>query len=228
MIKAVIFDMYETLITHYSSPLYFSAQMCEETGISREAFRKIWTETERKRTLGLMTFEEAIEIILKENGKYSDELFHSVVRHRKEAKRECFHHLHEEIIPLLAELKKLEILIGLISNCYSEEAEVIRNSILFPYFDCACLSCEEGIAKPDPEIFALCVSRLHLKPEECIYIGDGGSHELEAASACGMHAYQAEWYLSAQKYMQGQIIPSFAQLESPLALLDLVTPPSKV
>ena len=30
MIKAVIFDMYETLITHYDSPLYFSMHMAAD------------------------------------------------------------------------------------------------------------------------------------------------------------------------------------------------------
>ena len=30
MIRAVIFDMFETLITHYESPLYFGAEMAED------------------------------------------------------------------------------------------------------------------------------------------------------------------------------------------------------
>lgn len=36
MIKAVIFDMYETLITLHEAPLYFSAQMAEDMGISSD------------------------------------------------------------------------------------------------------------------------------------------------------------------------------------------------
>ena len=34
MIKAVIFDMYETLITLFDSPLYFGTQMAADAGIS--------------------------------------------------------------------------------------------------------------------------------------------------------------------------------------------------
>ena len=41
MIQAVIFDMYETLITHYRSPLYFGAQMAADAGITEEAFQVI-------------------------------------------------------------------------------------------------------------------------------------------------------------------------------------------
>lgn len=38
MLKAVIFDMYETLITLYESPLYFGTQMALDTGIEEEKF----------------------------------------------------------------------------------------------------------------------------------------------------------------------------------------------
>ena len=40
MIKAVIFDMYETLITLFDSPLYFGTQMASDAGIAEERFRK--------------------------------------------------------------------------------------------------------------------------------------------------------------------------------------------
>ena len=36
MIKAVIFDMYETLITHYETPLYFTTQMAADADIPAE------------------------------------------------------------------------------------------------------------------------------------------------------------------------------------------------
>ena len=36
VLKAVIFDMYETLITLFESPVYFSTQMAEDAGIPEE------------------------------------------------------------------------------------------------------------------------------------------------------------------------------------------------
>lgn len=41
MIQAVIFHIFETLITHYRSPLYFETQMAEEVGFpsNREFIR---------------------------------------------------------------------------------------------------------------------------------------------------------------------------------------------
>ena len=72
MIKAVIFDMYETVITHYECPLYFGKQMAFDAGIEEEKFQKTWRATEEERTTGKITFEEILERILKENGCYSE------------------------------------------------------------------------------------------------------------------------------------------------------------
>ena len=197
MTGAVIFDMFETLITHYASPLYMGRQIAADIGIQEPVFREVWDTTDDARTLGRMTLEEVIEAILQRNGRYSDALFASVVRKRKESKAECFRHLHPEILPVLDAIRKQGIRIGLITNCYFEERDVIRESVLFPYFDAVCMSCELGIMKPDPAIFRRCMDALGVEPEQCLYVGDGGSRELEAARSLGMHPVQAVWYFGA-------------------------------
>ena len=75
MIKAVIFDMFETLITHFESPLYMAKQICADIGITETKFREIWDVTDLDRTLGKKTLEEVIEEVLKKNDRYSLELF---------------------------------------------------------------------------------------------------------------------------------------------------------
>ena len=51
MIRAVIFDMYETLITLFESSLYMGEQIAEEIGISEMKFREIWNPTDYDRTI---------------------------------------------------------------------------------------------------------------------------------------------------------------------------------
>ena len=51
MIRAVIFDMFETLVTHYESPMYMGRQMTEDVGIAESKFREIWDATDSDRTL---------------------------------------------------------------------------------------------------------------------------------------------------------------------------------
>ena len=219
MVKAVIFDMFETLITHYETPLYFSAQMAADAGIEPEHFLPIWHATEQGRTIGKLTLEQVLATILRENQRYSENLLKEIVEKRIETKRSCFRHMHPEIIPMLSQLKEKGIFIGLISNCFSEEAKAIRESELFPYFDAVCLSWEQGIQKPDKEIFEKCTEMLSVTEEECLYVGDGGSYELETAKELGMTAVQAAWYLKEGLTQLSKRKPDFTQLETPLDVL---------
>lgn len=149
--------MYEDLVTQYGGPVYFRAQMAADAGIDPMLFDALWIPSENDRTIGKQTLEETIEQILRQTGKYSEETFQTIISGRKAAKADCFCHLHPEIIPMLQTLKEKKIKIGLISNCYSEEAVLIRESQLFPYFDQSCLSYELGMKKPDPGIFLKCM-----------------------------------------------------------------------
>ncbi len=222
MIRAVIFDMFETLITHYHSPLYFGAQMAEDAGIPEDKFQSLWRSTEHERSIGKLTLEEVLEKILRENDCYSEMLLKKIVEKRIAAKEECFKHLHSEIIPMLSALKKRGFLVGLISNCFSEEADVIRRSELFPRFDAVYLSYEQGIQKPDREIFRRCMNGFSVKAEECIYVGDGGSNELEAARELGMKAVQAAWYLQEGTTQPSKRKHDFIQADKPLEVLNFV------
>ena len=42
MIKAVVFDMFETLVTHFESPVYMAKQISNDIGITEEKFREIY------------------------------------------------------------------------------------------------------------------------------------------------------------------------------------------
>jgi len=220
LIKAVIFDMFETLITHFKSPLYFGAQIAEDMGIPEKKLREIWDPTDYDRTIGKMTLEDVFEQILRASDKYNPELVKKLADKRAKAKVECFNHLHEEIIPMFEAIKKQGYKIGLISNCYFEEATVIKDSVLWQYFDVACLSCEQGVAKPEEEIFRHCVKELGVTYEECLYVGDGGSQELETAEKLGMKPVQAVWYLQQGSKQPVWRKPEFLQAESPLEVLD--------
>ena len=53
--------------------------------------------------------------------------------------------------------------------------------------DATVFSCLAGVRKPDPRIYLLATEQLAVRPEECLYIGDGSSHELTGAASVGMH-----------------------------------------
>ena len=222
-IRAVIFDMYETLVTQFDSPLYYGTQIAGDLGLTPEEFLPGWRRTEEARATGKLTFEAVMEQLLRQHNLYTPALHRQVVDKRTAIQADCFSHLHPNILPMLSDLKQKGIKIGLITNCFSEEAKLIRESELFPYFDAPCLSWEEGVRKPDPAIYRTCLHRLGIAPENCLYVGDGGSQELEAARALGMQTIQATWYRqSAFEHKQAAIQPEFAQVAEPMELLELL------
>lgn len=223
MIKAAIFDMYETLITLFSSPAYFSAQMAVDAGIPEDVFIAAWRTTEDDRTLGRVTVDDVVAQILKANNCYSKEMIRKIMGKRIAYKKEAFIHMHSEIIPMMEELKKQGLKIALISNCHSEEAMAIKESILYPYFNTVCLSYDIGVKKPDQAIFRMCLDGLGLNADECIYIGDGGSNELEAAKTIGMHPVQSVWYLKEGTSQPSKRMSEYIQAETPMAITELVS-----
>jgi putative hydrolase of the HAD superfamily len=65
-----------------------------------------------------------------------------------------------------------------------------QESPLAPLVDVAVFSCSERIKKPDPRIYEHACERLGVRPQDCLYVGDGGSDELRGATAVGMRAIQ--------------------------------------
>jgi putative hydrolase of the HAD superfamily len=91
---------------------------------------------------------------------------------------------------VLSALKQKQYKIGLISDCASETVAFWENMPIKPFFDTVVFSCVAGVKKPDPRIYHLALERLKVKPQDCLYVGDGSSHELTGARKVGMHPVQ--------------------------------------
>lgn len=222
MIKAVIFDMFETLASLFEGRCYFSEDMAGDLGIPEKEFKTAWHKTEEGRTTGKCTVAEAVEIVLKEVGAYSEEGVRLVTGRRMQNLEDTFSADLSESLVMLRRLKKEGYLIGLISNCYSDERDMIKKSPLYPYFDAVCLSYETGIRKPDEKIYRLCTEKLGVSPEKCLYVGDGGSNELFAAREFGMRAIQCLYYhhLAYEPHIPCGVLPDFEHIRKRSELFD--------
>ncbi|MBP5353547.1 MAG: HAD-IA family hydrolase [Lachnospiraceae bacterium] len=230
MIRAVIFDMFETLVTLDGSGHYGGLKMSDDAGVSKDDFMPLWHSSEDERTVGHLTTEQAVADILRELGVYTDELCGEIMRKRREAKERCFerNNIHPEVYDMLRELREKGIRLGLISNCFSEERDVIRSSEMVACFDAVMLSYEQGVSKPDREIFERCMKELGVTAEECLYVGDGGSSELKVAGELGMHPVQAAWYLAPGGIQPCGRLPGFRQADSPMDVLRCVEEGDKI
>ena len=193
MIKAVIFDMFETLVSLFQGRTYFSEDIAADIGIPTEMFRTVWHLSETDRSTGVLTVEDALGKVLTALNVSGDQV-QRIAEKRWEALGDTFDAIPPATFDLLNELKQRGILIGLISNCFSDEAIRIQNCRLYQYFDAVKLSFEQGICKPDPAIYYRIAAELGVEPEECLYVGDGGSNELAVAKEIGMKPVQALWF----------------------------------
>ena len=93
-----------------------------------------------------------------------------------------------ETLGVLGSVRQAGLLTGLVSDCTIETPTVWPNSSLARLVQATSFSCLLGVRKPDPGIYLHAVSRLGVAPEECLFVGDGGSRELTGAQALGMRA----------------------------------------
>lgn len=156
--QAVIFDLFETLITEWGHKKYTKTEMCSELGVEREKFDVYWNQKERERYSGEISFAGSILFVCEKCGNKIDDLTLSrIIDKRIRTKSLCFEYINPDIYLLLECLKAKELKLAIISNCSSEEVKVIRQSRIYEYFNQATLSYEVKMQKSDVRIYKLLI-----------------------------------------------------------------------
>ena len=98
----------------------------------------------------------------------------------------------EGSVAILAELKAKGVPCYVLSNMEPETFPVRQARFAFlDWFDGHVISGFEGMAKPDPEIFALVIERFGLQPDRTLFIDDNPVN-IDAATAAGLRAHRFE------------------------------------
>lgn len=220
--KAVIFDLFETLITEWGHKKYTKNEMSSDLGIEGEKFDLYWDEKETDRYLGKISFTESVLYVMEKCGKtVESSALSEMVDKRVKTKSQCFEYVNPDVYRLLDQLRARGLRLAIISNCSSEEVTAIRQSRLYGYFDQIILSFEVNMQKPDVCIYDKCCDLLGVAAGECIFVGDGGSKELEGAKIAGMKAIQAKWYTDQMPYKRASM-DGFFIAEEPFDILRYI------
>jgi len=187
MIKAIYLDLFFTLIV----PAY------EKTNNEYDILNLSVSEWEQyaendilyhERALGIVKTE--IEIIDKIMSlmpfKVSVAQKEQVLFAREQRMKNALTMISKEVLDTLQKLKLKDIKLGLISNADCIDCKYWNQSPLFRYFDDSIFSCNIGLLKPDKQIYELAMQCLNVSPEQCLFVGDGGSNELCGAKTAGM------------------------------------------
>ncbi|MEE8353260.1 MAG: HAD-IA family hydrolase [Dehalococcoidales bacterium] len=224
--QAVIFDLFGTLAHNFSAQGYGDAlvQMAAALSLPPEDFRRAWFASSRERNTGeWQSCEADVEHICCQFDMTPDE---KQVELAVKARLDYIRHVmtpQSGAGETLAALKEQGHKTGLISDCTHEIPVVWPETIFAPLIDQAVFSCVVGMRKPDPQIYRLATQKLDVRPEDCLFVGDGGSQELAGAREVGMHpvlirvdADSDESHLANREQWDGAAISSLPEV------LDLV------
>lgn len=221
MIKAVFFDLYETLITEWNGNQKKAVYSTDELGLNPKVFKAEWDSRRELRMNGTFSDHQSVirDILNTHEISIDPDSIEKVHQKRVWAKKIPFQEVKPEVIELLQTLKEKGMKLGLISNCAPEEVSSWSTSKLADYFDAVVFSYEVKVAKPSPEIYHKACKKLDVTPEDAVFIGDGGANELVGATEVGLKAYHATWFLpeTISKKIRG-----FRKLNHPLELLNQV------
>lgn len=191
MKKAVLFDLFGTLVP--SPPLAEYRQMVDSVAeilnIPPDNFFDPWMDVNDGRLNGSFGSSEA-EI------SHAAEVFGVVpsllqMDRCMEMRRSA---VSSWVTPKPGAIAALDALsennrqLALVSDCVFDVPAIWPNSELAEHFDVTVFSCELGIRKPDRRMYETALSALGVGAQDSLFVGDGGSGELDGASALGIDA----------------------------------------
>jgi formyltetrahydrofolate-dependent phosphoribosylglycinamide formyltransferase len=190
--QVVLFDIFGTLVPGGSTE--------ERDAVSRLIANDLGVDPEEFALLMRATFDERMRGTL---GDLRDTLAQLANRLGADPSRESLEvaaqrrllltrQLHSQTwaIPALEALTAVGVRVAVVSDCSAETPEVWPESPIAPYVQATSFSCVTGIRKPAPEAYLVAIRALNAERTDCVFVGDGGSNELNGAEALGMTAYR--------------------------------------
>ena len=203
MIKAVCFDLYNTL-AHYEPPREeLHTDACRELGIEVElkviakslpAADMFWREENSRSPIGKRPDKEKLAVyaeyevkLLKEAGV--EVSYETALQIMARIQQIGFRfEIYGDSLPALELVKNHGLITGLISNIGEDIEQTCQDLGLQPYLDFKVTSFEVGYDKPRPEIFLAALEKAQVKPEEALYVGDQYDLDVVGAHGVGMKA----------------------------------------
>ncbi len=130
--------------------------------------------------------------------------------------------LYPATVPTLTALRQRGYRLGLISDCTYLWRGVLQRVGLEAMFDVVTLSNEAGTTKPDPHMYLSTIRALGERPEECLFVGDGGSDELEGAHALDIYAVLVDQQYGVHRCTDGSYYDTC--IHNLAELLELLPP----
>jgi len=184
---AVFFDLFHTL-TGLPSQVAPGRETSEILGVRRKDWSDLLFNDSDARLRGQLS--DPVEIIRqlarRLNPGVTDEAIREAVESRQRRFRQALIRISPKNVATLQSLKHAGKKIALISNADAAEVSAWHESPLAEVFDSTLFSCDVGFVKPEKEIYEVGLRALSVRPEETVFVGDGGCQELKGAKEVGL------------------------------------------
>jgi putative hydrolase of the HAD superfamily len=197
---AVCFDLFNTLVSVGEVPDSVGRFTADVLGIDQEVWNavcfgpahEICKPTAHEEVLRCLahSIDPAIPL----------ERIREAAKERQARFDHALHHVRDTTLATLRTLKQAGLRLALISNASTGEVAAWSASPLAPLFDVTLFSCECGFKKPQPDIYLQALRQLNTSAAECLYVGDGGSHEFHGAGQLGMQTILNREFLKPRRY----------------------------
>jgi putative hydrolase of the HAD superfamily len=189
--SAVIFDFFGTLTPGTPAEVWLdhASQIAAVLGVDGQALQAAWRDSFPERATGALgDLPQTMRVVAGRLGiQLTDAQVDAACRVRRRLQRTLFT-LRPDAMPAIEWLRAQGLKVGVLSDCTVELPEAWPDLPLSAAVDAAVFSCTAGFRKPDPRLFGLVTEKLEVTARDCVYVGDGGGHELSGARAAGMRA----------------------------------------
>ena len=201
IIKAVFFDLYQTLIRYDPPREQLQAKVLKEFGIdvAPEAIRRAlliadefayqeharWSLSKRPAEEKMAVYAQYQRILLKEAGvDASEQLIAGVLGKMQQFDMKLV--LFDDVVPVLTQLRERRLILGLISNVDRDITPLCDELGLSSLLQVVVTSQNAGFNKPQPEIFREALRQAGVEPSEAIYVGDQYQIDVVGAREAGI------------------------------------------
>ena len=222
-----MFDLFNTLTAPVDDVKFRASvtAMALAAGVDPDGFAKGWFDLWRERFDGTFgTTDSGVRGVCEAIGaKVSEASIGRAVEVRVEFSRRTLQP-RADAVATLRRLRGMDLRTALISDCSADVPDLWPATPYAKWIDSPLFSCVEGLVKPDPNLFLRACQRLGVGPEACVYVGDGGNHELTGAEQTGMRSVlirtpedRAASYHSERRWWRGEAIEALSELPGLIA-----------
>jgi putative hydrolase of the HAD superfamily len=189
--KAVLFDLFHTLANVPPPATVGEPTLPEILGVPGAEFqRHYYDEDTLGRCLGRIHDDvEAMRLIARSiDPAVTEERILAAVESRRRRFEVALVGIETTILAALDRLAAAGVRTALVSDAGADDVASWTRSPLRERLDAAVFSYQLGVRKPDPRIYRHALNAIGARPEETLFVGDGGSDEHRGARAVGMQS----------------------------------------